>query len=189
MRFGALVVTLLIFTIGGSSSADDARAARQHFDDGSKLYDLGKFRQAAHEYEEAYQAKPDPALLFNIGQAYRAAGDATEAITAYKAYLRHVPEARNRADVEAHLARLQRTLDEQRAAAPTTASPPATTTMTTPTLVAAPPTVTARPPLYKRWWLWTAVGGVAAGVIVGLAVAYSLPKDAPAPSGAFPVSF
>lgn len=36
----------------------------------------------------------------------------------------------------------------------------------------------SRPPLYKRWWLWTAVGGaVAAGVIVGVAVGTHHPSE------------
>ena len=72
----ALSTVIVIFLAGGRAHADDAKLARQHFEDGSRLYDLGKFRDAAREYEEAYKYKPDPALLFNIGQAYRAAGDA-----------------------------------------------------------------------------------------------------------------
>jgi hypothetical protein len=32
----------------------------------------------------------------------------------------------------------------------------------------------AKPPLYRRWWLWTAVGGVAvAGIAIGLGVGLS----------------
>ena len=34
-----------------------------------------RFAEAAEEYEAAYQAKDDPALLFNLGQAYRLAGN------------------------------------------------------------------------------------------------------------------
>ena len=32
-------------------------------------------------------------------------------------------------------------------------------------------------PLYKRWWLWTAVGAVAAGAAAGLAVGLTRPTD------------
>ncbi|HEX6836032.1 MAG TPA: tetratricopeptide repeat protein [Polyangia bacterium] len=191
----ALSSLLVIALTSGRVLADDARLARQHFADGSKLYDLGKFRDAAREYEEAYKAKPDPALLFNIGQAYRAAGDASEAVTAYKSYLRHVPDAPNRVEVEGHIEKLQRLVDEQRR---TQTSPPQGTLQPTtepqpqaqpqPQLVA-----TAAPaekqPVYKKWWLWTAVGGViVAGGVIAIAVAATTPKDASSPANTFGVS-
>lgn len=125
MRSRVALVILIMSLAGARASADDAKLARQHFEDGSRLYDLGKFRDAAHQYEEAYKYKPDPALLFNIGQAYRAAGDAAEAVTAYKSYLRHVPEASNRQEVEGHVEKLQRTIDDQkRAQTQVTTQPP-----------------------------------------------------------------
>jgi tetratricopeptide (TPR) repeat protein len=41
---------------------------------------------------------------------------------------------------------------------------------------AGAPTKPARKPLYKQWWLWTAVGVVVAGVATGTAVALSADK-------------
>lgn len=200
-RIAAALAVVICVTVGsGRAHADDPRAARQHFDAGSKLYDLGKYRDAAHEYEEAYQAKSDPALLFNIGQAYRAAGNNGEAVTAYKSYLRRVPDAPNRVEVEGHIARLQKLLDEQRATqqspptgtlAPTAPSPPVATTPTTNAQLTAAPRVeqTERTPLYKKWWLWTAVGGaIVVGAGVALAVAYTTPKDAASPANTYGVS-
>lgn len=185
---------MVIVLVGGGARADDARLARQHFEDGSRLYDLGKFRDAAREYEEAYKLKPDPALLFNIGQAYRAASDAPQAVTAYKSYLRRLPEAPNRSEVEAHIAKLQQSIDEAQRRVPpdgarTAARPPATTTTTTrPELVAAPARA-ERQPLYKKWWLWTAVGGVLiAGGVAAIAIAATTPKDAASPANTFGVS-
>jgi tetratricopeptide (TPR) repeat protein len=185
----ALSTVIVIFLAGGRALADDGKLARQHFEDGSRLYDLGKFRDAAREYEEAYKYKPDPALLFNIGQAYRAAGDAGDALTAYKSYLRKVPEAPNRKEVEGHIEKLQRLVDEQHKTPP----PPAP--------VAEPPTpqpqpqlvATAAPaekqPVYKKWWLWTAVGGViVAGGVIAIALAATTPKDASSPANTFGVS-
>jgi len=47
-----------------------------------------------------------------------------------------------------------------------------------------------RTPLYKKWWLWTAIGGVVmVGVAVGVGVAASTPNNAPAPAGAYTVTF
>jgi hypothetical protein len=49
-----------------------------------------------------------------------------------------------------------------------------------PAIVAQPTTAPARPPLYKRWWLWTAAGGAAAVVLgVGLGVGLSRAPGAP----------
>jgi tetratricopeptide (TPR) repeat protein len=206
-----VVLSLLLVAVaaGTAQAADDARLARQHFEDGSRLYDLGKFRDAAREYEEAYKYKPDPALLFNIGQAYRAAGDVGEALTAYKSYLRRMPEARNRAEVAGHIEKLQRLVDEQRrhpttattppppaqlAAPPAQLTPPQATpppdSTVQPALVTATPAAPAeRQPLYKKWWLWTAVGGaVVIGGVVAIAVATTTPKDASSPANTFGVS-
>jgi hypothetical protein len=33
-----------------------------------------------------------------------------------------------------------------------------------------PPAPVSRPPVWRRWWLWTAVGAVVAGVVVAAAV-------------------
>ncbi|MEZ4307674.1 MAG: hypothetical protein R3F14_06465 [Polyangiaceae bacterium] len=42
-----------------------------------------------------------------------------------------------------------------------------------------PPPVKEERPLVQQWWLWTAVGAVAAGIAVGAAVATQGPKEAP----------
>jgi tetratricopeptide (TPR) repeat protein len=86
----------------------DIESARMHFRQGSKFYDLGRFTDAAHEYEAAFEAKEDPALLFNIGQAYRFGGENAKALGAYKAYLRRSPKSPRRAEVEARIAELQK---------------------------------------------------------------------------------
>ena len=189
MRLRIALPTLVVIALAGAAArADDARLARQHFEDGSRLYDLGKFRDAAREYEEAYKYKPDPALLFNIGQAYRAAGDAAEAVTAYKSYLRRLPEAPNRREVEAHIEKLQRLVDEQHRAQPSPTPQPTTAPEPQPQLVttAAPP---EKQPVYKKWWLWTAVGGaLVVGGVVAIAVAATTPKDAASPANTFGVT-
>lgn len=172
MRIVAAVA--MSVALAGVARADDAKLAREHFEAGSKLYDLGKFVDAAREYEEAYKAKSDPALLFNIGQAYRAAGKPDEAIVAYKSYLRNQPDAPNRSDVEQHIAKLQQQIDARKIVPPPPPPPP--------------PTVSGPTPLYKKWWLWTAVGGaIAVGVGVGLGVGLT-PNDARSPANTFGVT-
>src|SRR5205085_883710 len=109
------VAWLIALAAPGDAAAEDpATIAREHFERGSMLYDLRRYREAAREYEEAYATKPLPALLFNIGQAYRFAGAAEEALASYRAYLRRVPTAENRLEVEARIRELAAVVDSQR---------------------------------------------------------------------------
>jgi tetratricopeptide (TPR) repeat protein len=200
-NFRALVAALLII-LGASTHAhaehvDDVEAARAHYAKGKRLYDLGRFPEAAKEYEAAYQAKDDPALLFNLGQAHRLAGNHPQALLAYKAYIRNVPGAQNRREVEARINEMQVIVEHQTrtnqsppqgtieprsleapsrpssAGATATSDPASSTTLTT----SAPP---AKTPIYKKWWLWTAVGLVAVGVGLGVGLGVE-PKD-PSPT-------
>jgi tetratricopeptide (TPR) repeat protein len=96
--------------LGGVARADDGAklsTARDHYQRGVQLYDLQRYDEAAQEYEAAYQLKPDPALLFNIGQANKLAKHWDKAEGAFSAYLRNVPRAPNRARVEEMVAEIQ----------------------------------------------------------------------------------
>jgi tetratricopeptide (TPR) repeat protein len=110
------ILAITVVSLGRSqpAGADDLPTARQHYDKGTALYDLQRYAEAAREYELAFEAKQDPALLFNIGQAYRFANQYVKAIGAFRSYLRRLPNAENRLDVETRIAEMQRLLDEQR---------------------------------------------------------------------------
>jgi tetratricopeptide (TPR) repeat protein len=102
----ALVVLLGLFVIHGAAAADEtANAARDHFKKGTKAYDLGRYLEAAHEYEAAYELKDDPALLFNIAQAYRLGGDSVDAIRAYKSFVERRPARTTRCSRRSKLTR------------------------------------------------------------------------------------
>jgi tetratricopeptide (TPR) repeat protein len=92
---------------GGRRPAEDAvAAARQHTRQGTALYNLDRFELALAEYQAAYLAAPDPALLFNIAQCQRRLGHRSEALDYYRKYLRSAPGAQNRAEVERHIREL-----------------------------------------------------------------------------------
>ena len=111
----ALAALLVLFAAAGAARANDVAAAREHFQRGSTAYDLGRFLDAAHEYESAYEASPDPSMLFNIGQSYRFAREYQKASLSFKAFLRRAPDAPNRAEVEARLVEMQQLMQaEQR---------------------------------------------------------------------------
>jgi tetratricopeptide (TPR) repeat protein len=173
---------------------DDVQSARDHYAKGKRFYDLGRFAEAAKEYEAAYQAKDDPALLFNLGQAHRLAGNYPQALLAYKAYIRNVPDAANRGEVEARITEMQAVVDQQ---ARTNKSPPqgtiepkplppavtptdTTTVARTNSLISSPPA--ERKSIAKKPWFWATLIGAAAVVATGVAVGVVYGKQDPTPS-------
>jgi tetratricopeptide (TPR) repeat protein len=98
------------------SDADKKLQAKEHYEKATRFYDVGKYGEAIAEYEQAYLLIDDPALLFNIGQAYRLWDRPEEAIRSYKNYLRRRPQASNRSDVERKIADLDRVVEERRRA-------------------------------------------------------------------------
>ena len=214
MRRVVLALSLLFGLAFADAAAADPPDARALFEHGTTLYDLGQYREAAHEYEAAFKLHQSPPLLFNIAQAYRLGGDPANALRAYRSYLRRSPDATNRAEVTQYIA----TCEKQLAAAPKVSEPPTpaepvtTTTTTKPATVptptlevratpssepsspalelsAAPPTH-ERTPVYKRWWLWTTVAVVAAGgAAVALGLTYGARKDVSIPPNSHTVQF
>jgi len=221
VRRGTAPALALLLLVGGVARADDQKEARSHYERGTSFFDLGKYREAAAEYEKAYELKSVAALLFNLGQAYRLAGDHPAALRAYRVFLRRSPNARERPEVEARIEELQQIVDSEKRA---TANPPSgvirpgtagaepiSPDKPAPTVTPVAPVVTpeekpavvetqsasvvvvvtpAKKPIYKKWWLWTAVAGVVVvGVAVGVGVAASTPNNAPVPAGAYTVRF
>jgi tetratricopeptide (TPR) repeat protein len=189
-----LLMALALSIVGGAhadeGASDDKRRAKALYDAGVRKYNLSEFQTALVDFKSAYELHPDPALLFNIGQCHRMLGHAQEAAYAYRAYLRELPDAPNREEVE----RLRAAM-EQQVHRKVDVTPPATTAERP---AANPPGAQASPrstsataaapthhrPLYKRWWLWTAVGAVAAiAVGVGVGVGAAPAQDAPNPGG------
>src|SRR2546425_5930425 len=82
--------------------ADDVqtRSAKRHFDRGETLFALAKFDQALEEYQKAFDAKPLPDFLYNIGQCYRNLGDYDQAIFSFKKYLNLKPDAPDKEKVD-----------------------------------------------------------------------------------------
>jgi tetratricopeptide (TPR) repeat protein len=79
------------------SSLEEAKA---HAAKAKVHYDLGEYEKAAEEYILVYRIKPLPALLYNIAQSYRQAGQYEKAKQFYKSYLRETNDSKNRAAIE-----------------------------------------------------------------------------------------
>jgi hypothetical protein len=142
-----LVVALAALSAGARAAADDnTLRAKELFQQGTTLFNLGEFDKAIEAWQEGYKAKPDPGFLYNIGQAYRLKGDSQKAIFFYRGYLRNSPNAKNRAEIEAKIAALQKEASEAKPPTPAPSTPPPVTTAAPPPPPPAPPPAHVPPP-------------------------------------------
>lgn len=175
-----LAVLLVVCALVAPVRAENKARARELYRQGTQHYKLGEYQDALTAFKEAYRNYEEPSFLFNIAQCHRQLGRKQDAVRFFRTYLDDVPNAPNRAEVEQILASLETSIEEDqtKAAARQAAAPVAPKPAPSQTRTPAPPSqvlVTAAParqPVYKKWWLWTAVGGaVAVGLGVGLGVA------------------
>jgi tetratricopeptide (TPR) repeat protein len=123
----------------------------EHYERATRAYDIQKYAEAIEEYQKAYEIAGDPAMLYNVAQAYRLNDQLREALHAYRRYLQRSPNARNRDDVERKILDLQATLDTRRKAAeeaaahppPVPAPPPAPPPESPPPKMETPPATNA----------------------------------------------
>lgn len=93
----SLVVLVICGGIAAAQPAAPAAKARADaaYAEGSTAYNGGDYSTAARKFEDAYAAVPDPAYLFNIGQAYRKNNDCVKAASSFREFVRFAPEAPN----------------------------------------------------------------------------------------------
>jgi len=99
----------------GAPKHDDPKAAeaRAHYEEGTKAFNLGEYPRAVTEFKAAYNAKPDPLLLYNIAQSFRLGGDAAQALFFYRSFLRNMPATPNRKEVEGRIRTLEKQVEKQ----------------------------------------------------------------------------
>lgn len=144
---GVLLGAIVSVGTASAQTAEQKRAAKEHFEKARRLYDVGRYQDAIEEYQKAYLNVEDPVFLYNIAQAYRLNEQAEEAIRFYKNYLRRAPDAPNRADVEDKIADLQRELEaRERTVTPPPPAEPVVPASPPPVVTQAPPTFEPPPP-------------------------------------------
>ncbi len=193
------IVVLLAAGARAEEPADAKAQAKLHFKLGLTYYGAGDYKHAIDEYQTAYRLLPLPDFLFNVAQAYRLEGDRARALQFYARYLLVDPDGRGADEARQHMQELKAqeaaaakpTPPKPATPTPKPVEKPAIAIVVKPTtpppaptvvepkpiapanpilLAAAPPPPAKRTPLYKKWWLWTAVGVAAVGVGVGLGV-------------------
>lgn len=97
-----------------ASPSDEAVVrAREAYAGAVKAYEQRRYKDAIDWFIRADQLSPNPAFSFNIGIAYEDMGDAALALRYYRAYVRQVPDAADRDDVDRRIERLEGELQKK----------------------------------------------------------------------------
>jgi tetratricopeptide (TPR) repeat protein len=192
----AVVVLLGALAAAPAARADDRAEARAHYDKATAAYALGRYADAAAEFEQAFSLKPDPALLYNAAQSYRLAGKKERALELYRNYRRvYGRRAEHSPDVDKHIAELEKAIENDRrvssaestslanpdgqpspgvvvpmpapqATQPVPAAPPPATATSSAALVTQPAPHDEDRPVFTRWWFWAGAGAIVAAGVV-----------------------
>lgn len=164
-QYAVPFATSIILLFSASASASGSSAARAHFRNGARAYDVGDYDLAKREFQAAYEASGHPDLLYNIYTAAERLGELEEAREALTSFLRDAEiEAERRVALEQRLARLDARIaqgeTEPEPTAPSLAAPP-------PSHAASP----APPPVEEqRSAAPVALLSTSAGLLVGFGV-------------------
>jgi tetratricopeptide (TPR) repeat protein len=133
----ALCVATLIPSLATGASADETDkapdavdAARQRYQAAVQAYGEHRYKDAIDLFLAANRASPNPAYAYNIGLAYEDLGDADNALLWYRNYLRDLPNAPDRPEIEARVANAEARLRERGVQQVTILSKPPAATVT-----------------------------------------------------------
>jgi hypothetical protein len=102
----------------GSLSEEKRAEAREHYNNGTKKFNVAKFDEAAAEFVAAYEIAGEASLLYNIAQSYRMAEQHEKALFFFKSFLRQLPASSPiRPEVEKRIAELTAAVAEAKRAA------------------------------------------------------------------------
>jgi tetratricopeptide (TPR) repeat protein len=112
-----------------AQSADALKKAQAAFDDAQLNYLQGKYDDAAAGFQKAYDARPFPQFLYNVGASYHMKGKQTsdvpsyeKAVEFYKRYLSEDPNAADKPKVEKAIGVLEAEIKRIKEAAPAAGS-------------------------------------------------------------------
>lgn len=161
----------------------------------------GDYAKGVGILAKLYVETDNPTYIYNQGRCFEQNMQYESAISRFKEYLRKATDnSAEAADAEKHITECEAELAKKSAPMAQPAAVPPPTTSPLPPAAPAPPTtaapvsppppspptagaldVSARPepdtatvasePIYKKWWLWTVVGVVAAGSVTAFVLA------------------
>jgi tetratricopeptide (TPR) repeat protein len=114
------ILTILILVLSlpafaaGPLTAEQREQGRLRYDAATRKFDLGKYDEAAEDFEAAYQIVGDPVILFNIAQSMRLAQKYEKALLFYRSYLRKAANPKNRGEVEKRIAEMSEAVERQK---------------------------------------------------------------------------
>lgn len=83
------------------------QAARQAYTEGTEHFNMGRYAEALESFQRAYTLRTNPVVQRPIAECHERLDHVPEAIAAFEAYLAGVPNATDRAAVEARLTALR----------------------------------------------------------------------------------
>ena len=189
-KHAPLLLVALVALAGAALSPRPARAAEDPREVTARThFAKGEYRQALELFATLFAERNDPIYMRNIGRCHQKLGQPTQAIDAFREYLRRAPKLKptEKQEIEGFIKEMEDLKASQALAPPPAATappagvepppasttnvdlqprPPATTDAPVDISGGPPPPDQARSPIYKRWWFWTAAGAVVAGAIV-----------------------
>jgi tetratricopeptide (TPR) repeat protein len=112
-----VAATLCLGTVQGAfaapPTAEAEESARKTYQAGAQAYAEGRFKDAIDLFLEAARIAPNAAFSYNIGLAYEQLGDPDNALRWYRDYLRELPNAPDRAEIEPRILDAERRLRER----------------------------------------------------------------------------
>jgi tetratricopeptide (TPR) repeat protein len=197
-------LAFLLVSASGAAHAADKQTVQLELK-ARESFAAGRYDEALQTFAKLYAETLHPVYLRNIGRCHQKMRDPQKAIDAFKDYLAKSPKTgrdkvtpEERTEIEGYIKEMEALRDSQAAEAraaqttPVTPVQPVQPVVTTPVatqpapapsapvLVAPPPQDSESPPIYKRWWFWTAVGAaVVAGVVIGVVASSGGKPDCP----------
>jgi tetratricopeptide (TPR) repeat protein len=146
-----------------ATAEPEARDEEAHarFEAGRLAFEAGRFADALADFSRAYELSKRPGLLFNMGASCARLQRRAQALAYFERYRTELPDARNRAEVDAKIRELRAELDEIRAREDAGAAAVSSEPVVDPT----PAPVLVEPASVRRWpWALVASGAaIAAG--------------------------
>ena len=181
MGLRSVLVVIVLLTGTGSALAQGAPSddiAKGLYGAAKAEYDAGQFDKALLHFQEAYAQSKRPQLLYNVGLAADRLRYNKTALEAFERYLRELPDAENKVEVENRINALREIIDREAAASRAPAAVAAAAPVSSDARTSAAPPKSDQQTatgggLLSKWWFWTAAGVVVAGATTGIIIASS----------------